>query len=77
MKNIKLERYTVEINAKSKYDEKNSKEQTMFFLNELSIVYNQAAEFNRGNGWQVTANDYQKKSLALHDLLAEIGFYDD
>lgn len=77
MKNIKLENYTVEVNAKSTYNEKNSKEQTMYFLNELSIVYSQAAEFNSGNGWQAIAKDYQKKAIAIHDMLAEMGFYDN
>ena len=77
MKDIKLESYTVEVNARGPFDTKNSKEQTMYFLNELALVYLQAAEFNRCQGWQAVAKDYQKKSNALHDMLADLGFYDD
>ena len=77
MKDIKLENYTVEVNARGHFDNKNSKEQTMYFLNELSLVYTQAADFCRGQGWQAVAKDYQKKSNALHDMLADLGFYDD
>ena len=77
MKDIKLENYTIEVNARYTNNDKNSKEQTLYFLNELAIVYSQAAEFNRGQGWQASADKYQRKAFALHDMLADLGLYDD
>lgn len=77
MKEIKLECYTVIIDAISPSTKKPIKAETMYFLNELSIIYRQAAEFNRGNGWNVTAKTYENNAEKIYDLLCIEGFFDN
>ena len=77
MKEIKLNSYTVNIDAINPSTKKPIKDQTMYFLNELSIVYRQAAEFNRGNGWNRTANEYENNAGKIYDLLCIEGFFDN
>lgn len=46
------------------------------FLNELSLVYDAAATFLRGNGCTPLAKEYHEKSEALYELLKGLGVYD-
>lgn len=77
MKNIKLTGYTINLDAINPVTKKPVSSETLYFLNQLGIVYRQAAEFNRGNGAAVTAQGYDNNADILYDLLCAEGFFDD
>ena len=76
MKNVKIGSYTVDISAKTKYENRNNKESLLYFLNELSIVYSEAAKYNQEHGFNGFYQDFEEKSRELHQMLTELGAYD-
>lgn len=68
--------FEVEVKAKGivsreKYNEKD----TEFFLNELSVVYQDAATFEEGQGYQAHARNYNTKSMDIYKQLLKMGAY--
>ena len=72
---IKFGEYELNITGKQTYEEKNNDMAVLYFLNELSIVYGDAARFNGGNGLQGFEKDFSNKSDALYNIVAEHGGY--
>lgn len=69
--------FEIDIKVKGRSNkEKYNQFDTESFLNELSIVYDAAANFLRGNGCAPLANEYHEKSDALYELLKAAGVYD-
>ena len=73
---IKIGEFEVEIKAKGIVSrEKYNEEDTQFFLNELSVVYQDAATFEDGQGYQAHARNYNTKSMNIYKKLCELGAY--
>ena len=68
--------YEVSVSAKHVWQEKASKKSTLEFLNELSIVYSEASEYNKNKGYSQTADTYNKTSDNLYDFNNGHGLYD-
>lgn len=56
-------------------DTKNNDKAVMYFLNELVIVYEDAARFNGCNGYEGKKEDYRNKSDAIYEFLRKKGAY--
>jgi hypothetical protein len=50
---------------------------TIYFLNELSTIYNMAAEQYESKGYEALAEDAAKKSNEIYELLKKMGAYKD
>ena len=75
---IKFGRYIeINITAKGLYNSKRAnKDDLSAVLNELSIVYNEAAKYNRiMTVDDAIARDYEAKSKKLYEICIEIGAY--
>lgn len=73
---IKIGEFEVEVKAKGIVSsEKYNERDTQFFLNELSVVYREAAMFQEGQGRQAIARNYNTKSKDLYTKLLEMGVY--
>lgn len=69
--------FEVEVKAKGIAErEKYNKDDLEYFLNELSLVYQEASMFNEGQGYQAYARNYKKKSDDIFMKLNEMGAYD-
>ena len=47
------------------------------FLNELSIVYSEAAEYNEARGYFSIAKDFNRKADTFQKICDELGMYDN
>ena len=75
---IKIGDYEVEIKAKGVYNkEKFNKQDTMSFLNELSIVYTDSSKFNMGQGYQALAKCYNESGKEIYETLVTLGLYEN
>lgn len=70
---FKLDCYDVEM--KAHFNIGKPKDNTMGVLNEISIVYQLAAERARMRGANSMANSFEKKSKEIYDALNDIGYY--
>lgn len=50
---------------------------TMEMLNEISIIYDYAADFCREKGYDAYEEAYRNKSNEIYDALYNIGYYDE
>lgn len=50
---------------------------TMAMLNEISIIYDYAADFCREKGYDAYEETYRNKSNEIYDALDNIGYYDE
>lgn len=67
-----------QLDIKSIRSDKNkdeNKEDLMYFLNELSLVYGYAADHNFSRGYQAHAKDYREKANTLYDYLNDLEVY--
>ena len=68
--------YEIEIKAKGAGDERNTKEWAMYFLNELSMAYTEAAKAIGQNGANAISEDFEEKGMQVYRALKSAGFYD-
>jgi len=47
------------------------------FLNELAIVYSEAAKYNEACGCFAIAKDFDRKADTFHKICDELGMYDN
>ena len=76
MKNIKIGAFEVEVKASLEGNGKANNKDTIYFLNELSLVYQYAAELNKLQGYDGHAKDFKSKSDEIFQFLKKIGVYD-
>lgn len=69
---IRLGDYTVDIEAKNDYNLGND---TLRFLNTLSIVFSEAAELNKIQGYGGCAKKYLEMGRQLYNFCNEKGLY--
>ncbi len=67
--------YEVLILAKHVWQRKATKQATLEFLNELSIIYSEASEFNNNKNYTWTATAYRKASDDLYGFNNKQGLY--
>lgn len=72
---FKLDCYNVEM--KARFNIGTPEDNTMGLLNEISIVYQVAAERERMRGATAVANAYEKKSDEIYNALKAAGHYDN
>ena len=72
---FKLDCYNVEM--KARFNIGKSEDNTMGLLNEISIVYQLAAERERMRGATASANAYETKSNEIYNALKAAGYYDN
>lgn len=71
---FKLDCYNVEMKAHFNIGE--PEDNTMGLLNEISIVYQTAAERERMRGHDIVANAYEARSNEIYNALNAAGHYD-
>ena len=71
---IQLGEYEITINAKK--SGLTAKQATESFLNQLSIVYFEASEYNKNLRCYGTQNEYKSNSDFIYQILKEKGVYD-
>lgn len=69
--------YEVSLAAKHVWQEKASKNATLEFLNELSIVYSEASQFNKDKNYTQIAKSYLDTSNDLYNFNNKRGLYKD
>lgn len=72
---FKLDCYNVEM--KARFNIGNPEDNTMGLLNEISIVYQTAAERERMRGANIVANAYEARSNEIYNALKAAGYYDN
>lgn len=73
---VKFGNYEIEVKAKSAIaDEEFSEEQTFFFLNELSIMAETAAQTHKAAGYEAISGYFEKASRQVYDQLKAAGCY--
>lgn len=71
---IKIGEFEVEVKAKGIVSsEKYNERDTHYFLGELLLVYQEAAKFQEGQGFQPIARNYNTKSRDICTKLRELG----
>lgn len=65
----------ISITVKGYGKEKVTKKATLEYLNELSIIYHEAASSYTAKGLNALAKDAEEKSKQLYDLLNNQGLY--
>lgn len=73
---IKLGAFELKLSAKYSFNKRANKEDLVSILNELSIVYSEAAKYNEMLTSYAVAKDYKKKADQLYDLCKEMGAYE-
>ena len=66
----------ISITAKGKYQSRASKETLIDVLNEISLVYREAAENMERKGALSLARDYMEKSQMYYDICETAGAYE-
>ena len=70
-----IDGYEVSITARHVWQEKGCNKSTLEFLNELSIVYEEASHYNKSAGYARTAEIYQHTSNDIYVFNNEHGLY--
>ena len=65
----------ISITVKDSGKKKATKKETLVYLNELSIIYHEAANSYAAKGLNALARDAEEKSKQLYDLLNDQGLY--
>ena len=65
----------INVTVKGYGKEKATKKATLEYLNELSIIYHEAANSYAAKGLNALARDAEEKSKQLYDLLNDQGLY--
>ncbi len=74
---VKFGNYELDIKVRSTITNEDFNDQdTFFFLNELSIIAEDAANYHKENGYEALANSYKKSSWDVYKDLKILGFYD-
>ena len=68
--------YEVDVKVKKNYHEQNNIQYTLYFLNELCIIYREASTFNACQGYQGIAKDYNEKAKEIYEQLETAGCYE-
>lgn len=68
--------YEVEIKAKFITEDRYSKDRTQALLNKLSMVFEDASQFERGQGCPAFSREYHIMSDDIYEQLKEQGCYD-
>ena len=72
---IKFGKFELDLTAKYSFNKRANKADLTSVLNELSLVYSEAARYNAGIHADAIAEDYRKKADQLYDLCVEMGAY--
>lgn len=72
---FKLGRCELDLTAKYGFNKRANKEDLISVLNELSIVYSEAAKYNEMLTANATAKDFREKADVLYKLCEEMGAY--
>ena len=64
------------IEIKCKTGNKEDKKNTEFLINELSLVYEYAANFSQGQGMEAMAKEFKQKADILFAILEDLDHYD-
>lgn len=72
---IKFGAFELNITAKYIFSKRANKNDLISILNELSIVYMDAAKYNEAMSTYATAADYKKKSDQLYNICKVMGAY--
>lgn len=73
---IKMNSQEIEIKAKGLYNEDRVNNKDLIaILNELSIVYGEAARYNTELGYDCFAADFQRKADIFYKICADLGAY--
>ena len=72
---IKIGALELDITAKYSFNKRANKEDLTSVLNELSLVYSEAARYNETIHAYAVAKDYKKKADKLYKICEEMGAY--
>ncbi len=72
---FKLGKCELDLTAKYSYNKRANKNDLVSVLNELSIVYSEAARYNEMLTANAVAKDYKEKADMLYKLCEEMGAY--
>lgn len=72
---ITFDGFEVDIKAKDPSTGKYSETETMYLLNRIGIIYQEAGRWNYGQGYIPTSNHYDKVSNDIYKALEAKGFY--
>lgn len=73
---IKLGAFELNLSAKYSFNKRANKSDLISVLNELSLVYMEAARYNETISAHAVANDYKKKADQLYNLCKDMGAYE-
>ena len=72
---IKLGAFELNLTAKYNFNKRSNKDDMISLLNELSLVYAEAAKYNETIFANAVAKDYKKKADQLYKICEEMGAY--
>ena len=72
---IKFGNFELDLTAKYSFNKRANKGDLVSVLNELSLVYSEAARYNEVIHANAVAKDYKKKADQLYDLCMKMGAY--
>lgn len=73
---IKLGAFELNLSAKYSLNKRANKDDLISVLNELSLVYSEAAKYNETITAYAIAKDYKKKADQLYNLCKDMGAYE-
>lgn len=73
---IKLGAFELNLSAKYSFNKRANKDDLISVLNELSLVYSEAAKYNETITAYAIAKDYKKKADQLYNLCKDMGAYE-
>lgn len=73
---IKLGAFELNLSAKYRFNKRANKSDLISVLNELSLVYMEAARYNETISAHAVATDYKKKADQLYNLCKDMGAYE-
>lgn len=73
---INIGGYDVEISAKKDYKTRSNKQDTLFFLNYLSLIFDDASEFQGAQNGNPYAEESKQISRDLFEFCKDHGLYD-
>ena len=73
---IKLGVFELNLSAKYSFNKRANKSDLTSLLNELSLVYSEAARYNENHSHYAVAKDYNEKAMQLYNLCKDMGAYE-